>query len=130
MGKDKEKKETKKEKKEIKKETKAKFHSDLLLRLQACLMWSENTICAECDERDPTMASLLMPPSGVYMDMFGTAKLDKKKAKQEKKRDKEVKKDKRKMMGVFCCKKCSSHHMLMGREVCEVKNIKMMDHCK
>ena len=115
--------------KQDKKDSKAKFKADMLLRLQACLMWAENRVCADCNEKNPAMASLLMPPAGVYTDIFGTTRADKKKEKKEKK-DKKESKDKRKMMGVFCCKKCCNHHMMLGREICEVKNIKIADQCK
>jgi hypothetical protein len=97
------------------KESKAKFRADLLSRLQACLMYPENHVCADCPERNPTMVSLLMPPPA---------------AEKNKEKESKKKKDKSKLIGVYCCKKCINEHMFMGREVCEVKNIKSVEQCK
>lgn len=113
MGKDKEKK----------KEMKVKNQADMILRLEACLMWPENGVCAECPERHPTMASLLMPPAVATSWIFASTTAD----KDKKDKKKEKTKDKKKMMGVFVCKKCSSYHMQLGRDVCEVKNIKLAE---
>ena len=77
--------------------SKTKANATILQRIEACRNQPENQICADCSEDSPTWASLITPP-------FGSGK--------------------GKKVAVFCCYKCCSYHFQLGREICEVKNIK------
>ena len=70
-------------------------------RLQLLAILPTNRFCSECSEMEPTWASLLKAP------VEGGQKL-----------------------GVLCCYRCSSFHFQLGREVCTVQNIKMVEECK
>ncbi|CAB9516480.1 ArfGAP with dual PH domains [Seminavis robusta] len=80
--------------------SKAKKQAEMLQRLKACQELPENQKCAECGEDKPAWASLLKAPAAL------SSTTDKKK------------------LGVFCCYKCCSYHFQMGRDICQVKNIK------
>lgn len=80
-------------------------------RLEACLAKPDNQTCSECSEEGPTWASLLLTPGCIITTAT------KKKTTTPK-------------MGVFCCYKCCSYHIQLGREICIVKNIKSIDDCK
>jgi stromal membrane-associated protein len=99
--------------------SKANDKAEILNRLKQCLAREENKICSECPEPNPTWASLLVPPVEL-----------KKELKKEKHKDKKDKVKTTRKMGVFCCYKCCSYHFQLGRQVCEVKNIKVADDCK
>lgn len=84
--------------------SKANNKEALIRRLEACLQEPGNQFCADCSETKPAWASLLLVPSGES--------------------------GKHGKMGVFVCYKCCSYHFQLGRDVCEVKNIKVGDDCK
>ncbi|CAB9516479.1 Stromal membrane-associated protein 2 [Seminavis robusta] len=83
-----------------KRSNKAKKQAELLQRLRSCRHQLQNQKCADCGEENPAWASLLKTPANL------SGGYDKKK------------------LGVFCCYKCCSYHFQLGRDVCEVKNIK------
>jgi len=92
----------------LKNKAKAKVKADLQRRLDNCLLLQPgNTKCADCPERKPTWASFLITTPG----------------------DKKNKKAK-KTLAILCCYKCVSYHYQLGRDVCEVKNTKIVDDCK
>lgn len=72
-------------------------------RLKAVLETESNQKCAECPERDPTWACLLVNP----IDESGPR------------------------VGVFCCYKCNAYLAQLGKDVCEVKSTRAVAHnCK
>jgi len=80
----------------------------VLRRLEKCLQKPENQTCSECSNGTPTRASIILPTTAYIME-------------------KETKKG---MVGVFCCHKCCSYHMELGRDICKVKNLKVAEDCK
>ena len=80
----------------------------VLRRLEKCLQKPENQTCSECANGTPTRASIILPTTAYIME-------------------KETKKE---MVGVFCCHKCCSYHMELGRDICQVKNLKVAEDCK
>ncbi|CAB9496240.1 Probable ADP-ribosylation factor GTPase-activating protein [Seminavis robusta] len=67
-------------------------------RLQAVALLPANRVCSECPEQEPTWASLLKPPVANG-----------------------------KAIGVLCCYRCYSFHFQLGKTICQVKNIKMVE---
>ena len=101
-------------------QNKAKYQQELLLRLEACVTQAENARCAECPARNPTWASILVPPANA--SMFSALTTDGRRNRKDKKG--------KKILGVFICQKCSNFHIQMGRTICEVKNLRAADQCK
>lgn len=99
---------------------KAKQQTDMLNRLETCLTNPENARCAECPTRNPTWASILVPPANA--SMFSALTTDGRKNRKDKKG--------KRILGVFICQKCSNFHIQMGRTICEVKNLKVPNQCK
>jgi hypothetical protein len=122
--------------------SKATIKAEILKRLEQCLAREDNLVCSECFEPNPTWASLLIPPEELAKEIKKDIKKDKKDMKKDMKKDKKDKHDKHdkkekkekvkatRKMGVFCCYKCCSYHYELGRQICEVKNIKVADECK
>ena len=119
---------------------------DMALRLEGCLYFPENLVCAECPAKNPTWASILIPPAAMNASMFISSSLtsslpNQQQQQQVQRQTKPVvttstnkkkwnhQKGKR-ILGVFICQKCSNFHIQMGRDVCEVKNTKVTEQCK
>lgn len=77
----------------------SKRAAEYLHRLEQVLAKPENQYCADCDEKSTAWASILMPLPG------GSSR----------------------KMGIICCYKCCNYHFLLGRDVCQVKNMKKAD---
>ena len=72
-------------------------------RLKALMNKPENQICADCDEKQPRWASLIVPPPGCPLGNY--------------------------KIGAFMCLECSGSHRRLGVHIAFVRSINL-DSCK
>ena len=70
-------------------------------RLEGIASLSVNKLCADCPESSPTWASILRAP------VEGGQRF-----------------------GVLCCYRCSFYHFKLGKGLCQVRSINMVEECK
>ena len=76
---------------------------ELQQRLKSLMERPDNQVCADCYDKKPTWASLIVPPTGSP--------------------------DGSETLGAFMCFQCSGAHRALGTHICRVKSTNL-DSCK